>query len=62
MNNRSLGPIHSRRTMIGWLLFAGSGVCFLIVAAQEGSALGVVGAVLWLAGIGFFLMDAAEAD
>jgi len=42
---------------LGWLMFAGSGLSFLIVALQNGDRISAAGCVMWLAGIVFFLMS-----
>ena len=44
-----------RFDLIGWALFAASGVVFLIAALREGDRLLVWGSITWLAGVAAFL-------
>lgn len=40
----------------GWVLFSASGVLFLISGFRAGDWFTIVGSVLWLIGVGFFLL------
>ena len=43
----------SRSELIGWALFAVSGVVFLIAAPRDGDPLLAGGSISWLAGVAF---------
>ena len=40
----------------GWLMFALSGVFFLIIGIREGDGLVIAGAVVWMIGCASFLL------
>ena len=44
-----------RLEMIGWVLFAASGVVFLISALRERDMLLAWGSIMWLVGVAVFL-------
>ena len=46
----------NRLQLLGWMLFAVSGVFFLIDALESGDKTALVSAITWLLGIGFFLL------
>ena len=47
---------HGRLGSVGWMLFAVSGVFFLIVAVRDGDGLVLASAVAWLLGVAAFLL------
>ena len=46
----------------GWIMFAFSGVCFLIPAVRDADWWSLGAAVTWLVGVGLFLAGSRPSD
>ncbi len=53
---------HSRLALSGWMMFALSGLFFLVPAIRSGDVWALGAAITWLIGVGLFLLDARDVD